>query len=90
MPCCALYTWSQVGFLYGQYKRLANEFVGVLTGKGPAFGGSLMRPEATGYGAVYYGQEILKEQGATFKVWWSGVRDCSLGGGLVAWGSLAW
>src|SRR5215813_5311700 len=50
----------EIGFLFGQYKRLANEFTGVLTGKGLAWGGSLIRPEATGYGAVYFAQEMLK------------------------------
>jgi glutamate dehydrogenase (NADP+) len=50
----------EIGFLYGQYKRIRNEFVGVLTGKGLNWGGSLIRPEATGYGCVYYAQEMLK------------------------------
>src|SRR5262244_2391016 len=50
----------EIGYLFGQYKRLANEFTGVLTGKGRSWGGSLMRPEATGYGAVYFAQEMLK------------------------------
>ncbi len=50
----------EIGFLFGQYKRLANEFTGVLTGKGLNWGGSLIRPEATGYGAVYFAQEMLK------------------------------
>jgi glutamate dehydrogenase (NADP+) len=50
----------EVGFLFGQYKRLANEFTGVLTGKGLKWGGSLIRPEATGYGAVYFAEEMLK------------------------------
>jgi glutamate dehydrogenase (NADP+) len=50
----------EVGFLFGQYKRLANEFTGVLTGKGINWGGSLIRPEATGYGCVYFAQEMLK------------------------------
>jgi len=49
----------EIGFLFGQYKRLANEFTGVLTGKGLSWGGSLIRPEATGYGAVYFAQEML-------------------------------
>lgn len=49
----------EIGFLFGQYKRLANEFVGVLTGKGLNWGGSLIRPEATGYGCVYFAQEML-------------------------------
>jgi len=50
----------EIGFLFGQYKRLANEFVGVLTGKGLSWGGSLIRPEATGYGCVYFASEMLK------------------------------
>lgn len=49
----------EIGFMYGQYKRLANQFSSVLTGKGLAYGGSLMRPEATGYGCVYFVQEML-------------------------------
>jgi glutamate dehydrogenase (NADP+) len=50
----------EIGFLFGQYKRLRNAFEGVLTGKGTNWGGSLIRPEATGYGAVYFGAEMLK------------------------------
>jgi glutamate dehydrogenase (NADP+) len=50
----------EIGFLYGQYKRLKNEFTGVLTGKGLNWGGSLVRPEATGFGCVYFAQEMLK------------------------------
>jgi len=50
----------EIGFLFGQYKRLANEFTGVLTGKGLNWGGSLIRPEATGYGSVYFAAEMLK------------------------------
>ena len=50
----------EIGFLFGQYKRLRNEFTGVLTGKGLNWGGSLIRPEATGYGTVYFAQEMLK------------------------------
>ena len=57
----------EVGFLFGQYKRLANEFTGVLTGKGLNWGGSLIRPEATGYGAVYFAQEMLKTRSQTFE-----------------------
>jgi glutamate dehydrogenase (NADP+) len=53
----------EIGFLFGQYKRLANEFTGVLTGKGLNWGGSLIRPEATGYGAVYFAAEMLKSRG---------------------------
>ncbi len=50
----------EIGYLFGQYKRLADEFTGVLTGKGPAWGGSLIRPEATGYGVVYFAEQMLK------------------------------
>ena len=53
----------EVGFLFGQYKRLANEFSGVITGKGFAYGGSLIRPEATGYGLLFFVEEMLKEKG---------------------------
>jgi glutamate dehydrogenase (NADP+) len=57
----------EIGFLFGQYKRLANEFTGVLTGKGRAWGGSIMRPEATGYGAVYFAEEMMKRNKTSFK-----------------------
>ncbi len=57
----------EIGFLFGQYKRLRNEFTGVLTGKGIEWGGSLIRPEATGYGTVYFAQEMLKTRGESFK-----------------------
>jgi glutamate dehydrogenase (NADP+) len=57
----------EIGFLYGQYKRLRNEFTGVLTGKGLNWGGSLIRPEATGYGAVYFAEEMLKSRGETLE-----------------------
>jgi glutamate dehydrogenase (NADP+) len=57
----------EIGFLFGQYKRLRNEFTGVLTGKGLEWGGSLIRPEATGYGCVYFAQEMLATKGDTFK-----------------------
>ncbi len=53
----------EIGFMYGQYKRLRNEFTGTLTGKGCNWGGSLMRPEATGYGTAYFAQEMLKTRG---------------------------
>jgi glutamate dehydrogenase (NADP+) len=53
----------EIGFLFGQYKRLRNEFVGVFTGKSPLWGGSLIRPEATGYGQVYFAEEMLKTKG---------------------------
>ena len=57
----------EIGFLFGQYKRIKNEFVGVLTGKGIQWGGSLIRPEATGYGAVYFAEEMLKVKGDSLK-----------------------
>ncbi len=57
----------EVGFLFGQYKRLRNEFSGVLTGKGKTYGGSLIRPEATGYGTVYFVDEMLKTRGDTLQ-----------------------
>ncbi len=53
----------EIGFMFGQYKRIANRFCGVLTGKGLEYGGSLLRPEATGYGCVYFAQEMLKARG---------------------------
>ncbi len=57
----------EIGFLFGQYKKLRNEFTGVLTGKGIEWGGSLIRPEATGYGTVYFAQEMLKTKGESFQ-----------------------
>src|SRR3989339_1157575 len=57
----------EIGFLFGQYKRLRNEFSGVLTGKALNWGGSLVRPEATGYGAVYFAEEMLKTRNDSFK-----------------------
>jgi len=57
----------EIGFMFGQYKRIRNEFTGVLTGKGLNWGGSLIRPEATGYGAVYFAQEMLKTKKQSFK-----------------------
>ena len=56
----------EIGYMFGQYKRLRNEFTGVLTGKGISWGGSLIRPEATGYGCVYFAQEMLKQRGQSF------------------------
>jgi glutamate dehydrogenase (NADP+) len=56
----------EVGYMFGQYKRLRNEFTGVLTGKGITFGGSLIRPEATGYGDVYFAQNMLATKGQSF------------------------
>lgn len=57
----------EVGYMFGQYKRLKDEFTGVFTGKGISFGGSLMRPEATGYGNVYFAQSMLKTRGETLQ-----------------------
>jgi len=57
----------EIGYLFGQYKRLRNEFTGVLTGKGLSYGGSLIRPEATGYGNVYFSQNMLETKGESFK-----------------------
>jgi glutamate dehydrogenase (NADP+) len=57
----------EIGYLFGQYKRLRNEFTGVLTGKGVNWGGSLIRPEATGYGCVYFAQEMLATRGQTLQ-----------------------
>ncbi len=74
----------EVGYLYGQYKRLRNEFVGVLTGKGLSYGGSLIRPEATGFGAVYYTVEMLKTFGESVK----GKTFAVSGFGNVAWGTV--
>ncbi len=74
----------EVGYLFGQYKRLRNEFTGVLTGKGIQFGGSLIRPEATGYGAVYYTVEMLKHFGDSIE----GKTFAISGFGNVAWGTV--
>jgi len=57
----------EIGYMFGQYKRIRNEFTGVLTGKGLNWGGSLIRPEATGYGTVYFAQEMLATKGDGFK-----------------------
>jgi glutamate dehydrogenase (NADP+) len=57
----------EIGFLFGQYKRLKNEFTGILTGKGLSYGGSLIRPEATGYGNVYFSQNMLQLKGDSFE-----------------------
>ena len=73
----------EVGYMFGQYKRLANEFTGVLTGKGLSFGGSLIRPEATGFGAVYFAEEMLKIRNDTLK----GKTISVSGFGNVAWGA---
>ena len=70
----------EIGYLFGQYKRLANEWTGVLTGKGLSFGGSLIRPEATGYGDVYFAENMLAKRGQTFE----GKRCVISGSGNVA------
>ncbi len=70
----------EIGYLFGQYKKLTNRFEGVLTGKGLNWGGSLIRPEATGYGAVYFAEEMLKTRGQSFK----GQRVVISGSGNVA------
>ena len=70
----------EIGYLFGQYKRLQNEFTGVLTGKGLNWGGSLIRPEATGYGCVYFAQEMLKNNSDSFK----DKKVCISGSGNVA------
>ncbi len=57
----------EIGYMFGQYKRIRNEFTGVLTGKGFNWGGSRIRPEATGYGVVYFTAEMLKTKGDDFK-----------------------
>ena len=72
----------EIGYLYGMYRKLARENTGVLTGKGMTYGGSLIRPEATGYGAVYYLQEVLKHENDTIE----GKRLAISGYGNVAWG----
>ncbi len=73
----------EIGYLFGQYKKLKNEFTGVLTGKGWEFGGSLIRPEATGYGAVYFVREMLAVKGDSLKGKTIGLS----GFGNVAWGA---
>lgn len=74
----------EIGYLFGQYKRLKNEFTGVLTGKGLNWGGSLVRPEATGFGAVYFAQEMLKTKGESV----DGKVFAVSGFGNVAWGAV--
>ncbi len=70
----------EIGYLFGQYKRLSNQFTSVLTGKGLSYGGSLIRPEATGFGCVYFAQEMLKDRGRGF----DGQRVAISGSGNVA------
>ena len=74
---------KEIGYLFGMYKKLAREHTGVLTGKGLNWGGSLIRPEATGFGAVYFAQEMLATKGETFK----GKKVALSGFGNVAWGA---
>ena len=74
----------EIGYLFGQYKRIRNEFSGVLTGKGMEYGGSLIRPEATGYGAVYYTVNMLEHFGDSIK----GKTVAVSGFGNVAWGTI--
>ena len=74
----------EIGFLFGQYKRLRNEFTGVLTGKGINWGGSLIRPEATGFGVVYFAEEMLKTKKTSF----DGKIVAVSGFGNVAWGAV--
>ena len=74
----------EIGFLYGMYKKLAQEHTGVLTGKGLNWGGSLIRPEATGFGCVYFANEMLKTRNESFK----GKKVAVSGFGNVAWGAV--
>lgn len=74
----------EIGYLFGQYKRLKNEFTGVFTGKGIGWGGSLIRPEATGYGAVYFVNHMLKRTGKAI----AGHTFSVSGFGNVAWGAI--
>lgn len=75
----------EIGYLFGQYKRLKNEFAGVLTGKGLSWGGSLIRPEATGFGAVYFAQHMLHRIGKDIE----GQTISVSGFGNVAWGAIS-
>ena len=72
----------EIGYMFGQYKRIRNEFTGVLTGKGLAYGGSLIRPEATGYGVVYFTEQMLRTRGEKIE----GKTVAISGFGNVAWG----
>lgn len=74
----------EIGYLYGQYKKIRAENTGVLTGKGPLWGGSLVRPEATGYGTMYFAQEMLAREGDSLE----GKRVAVSGFGNVAWGAV--
>ena len=73
----------EIGYMYGMYRKLARENTGVLTGKGQGWGGSLIRPEATGFGNVYFANEMLKSKGKSFE----GKTVCISGFGNVAWGA---
>jgi len=75
----------EIGYLFGQYKRIKNEFTGVLTGKGLGWGGSLIRPEATGFGAVYFTQHMLRRLGKDVE----GLTFAVSGFGNVAWGAIS-
>ncbi len=75
----------EIGYLFGQYKRLRNEFTGVLTGKGIEWGGSLIRPEATGFGATYFVQHMLNDMGKDI----AGHTFAVSGFGNVAWGAIS-
>ena len=75
---------KEIGYLYGTYKKLAGEHTGVLTGKGRNWGGSLIRPEATGFGTIFFAQEMLKTRGESFK----GKIVTVSGFGNVAWGAI--
>jgi len=74
---------KEIGYMYGMYKKLQREHTGVLTGKGISWGGSLIRPEATGFGTVYFAEEMLKTKGESFK----GKTVAVSGFGNVAWGA---
>jgi glutamate dehydrogenase (NADP+) len=74
----------EIGYMFGMYKKLRNEFTGVLTGKGLNWGGSLIRPEATGFGNVYFANEMLKTQNDSFE----GKTVAVSGFGNVAWGAI--
>ena len=74
----------EIGYLFGQYKRLTKEFTGVLTGKGLNWGGSLVRPEATGFGVVYFAEEMLKTKNISIE----GKKVAVSGFGNVAWGAV--
>ena len=73
----------EIGYLFGQYKRICNNFTGVLTGKGIPYGGSILRPEATGYGAIYYVNEVFAHEGDSIE----GKTFAVSGFGNVAWGA---